>query len=733
MNIECLESRIAPASLTFNDIDGDLVTITTSKGSANDLAGAALFTPLQDGGQLLLRLDLSAAVFEGTNLTVSAKRDPILGGDGFVSLGYVYAIGRDLGAVMIDGDLGAIDAGNAANPAIGMKSLTVQSFGRLGGAYGAPDLESNIDGGLGKLTVKSDVSEAFVNVVDTSGALKGRIGSVIIGGSLIGGISSGSGSLYGAHGLGPVKIGGDVVGGAGVTSGAVSADLDIASVTIGGTVSGGAGPSSGFIFSSLGKLGAVKIGGDLVGGDAINSGRVFGKTSIASILVKGSVTGTAMEDTGKIHSDGAIGAVQINGDLEGGGGFNAGSLFGQSSLGKVTIRGSMIGGTFNQTGAVLSGGAIKSVTIGGSLVGGSGSGGAVILTNDTIGPVKITGDMIGMGPLTSSISGGEIKSVSVGGSILGGSGQDSGAIKSNPGGIGRVTVGVDVRGGAGGQSGVIFSTGDLGSIVIGGTLSGGTANFSGGISANFGSIGSVKIGGDIVGADNSGVSNLFGSGYIDGGRIGSILVKGSIRAGIDSGAGGLSQNAMITAQDGIGRVTVLGSLIGAAHTDGDSADGDFTHVTISALGVFAQAGDTKIPLTIGSVTVGGRVENARILAGYQGVFLAPSNGDAQIGRISVGGDWIASRIAAGTNDGADDIAGTDDDTFLAGAPEIPSKIASITIKGQAYGTIGSGDSFRFMAERIGKVTIGSTVFPLTSSANDIRFSSTLDVRIVDNG
>src|SRR5688572_23875997 len=180
MRIECLESRIAPASITFNDLDGDLVTITTSQGSADTLAGAALFGPIQNGGQLLLRLDLTAAMFQGTNLIISAKRDPVLGGDGFVSVGYVGATGRDLGPVVIDGDLGAIDARDPGSAAAAITSLTVQSLGRLGTAYGARDLESNLDGGVGKLVVKSDVVEAFVFVTDSSGTAKGRIGSVTI-------------------------------------------------------------------------------------------------------------------------------------------------------------------------------------------------------------------------------------------------------------------------------------------------------------------------------------------------------------------------------------------------------------------------------------------------------------------------------------------------------------------------------------------------------------------------
>ena len=40
-SIEILESRIAPAALTFTDSDGDRVRILSSNGSADDLSAAA--------------------------------------------------------------------------------------------------------------------------------------------------------------------------------------------------------------------------------------------------------------------------------------------------------------------------------------------------------------------------------------------------------------------------------------------------------------------------------------------------------------------------------------------------------------------------------------------------------------------------------------------------------------------------------------------------------------------
>src|SRR4030095_3213865 len=216
--IEPLEARVAPASLTFTDVDGDLVTVTTSKGSNIELA--AIVTKANEGIGEELRLinfalnSATQAAFAGTNLTVTAKRTS-LGGDGFVNVGYIEAIGIDLGKVVIRGDLGVIDAGDGVRATGAIKSLSVQSLGRFGLDTGAPDLKSDIDGRVGKLVVKSDVDQAFARVIDSGGA-NGKIGSITIGGSVIGGVAGSSGRIDSDDGIGPVRIGGGIVGGAGI-------------------------------------------------------------------------------------------------------------------------------------------------------------------------------------------------------------------------------------------------------------------------------------------------------------------------------------------------------------------------------------------------------------------------------------------------------------------------------------------------------------------------------------
>src|SRR5678816_3892338 len=101
MNIEPLESRIAPASLTFTDVDGDNVKITISGVGSLTLGVNVIVTADQ-----LQTLDLSGAAFQGANVKIVATRAPLLGGDGFVNVGRINATGRDLGTVRVDGDLG---------------------------------------------------------------------------------------------------------------------------------------------------------------------------------------------------------------------------------------------------------------------------------------------------------------------------------------------------------------------------------------------------------------------------------------------------------------------------------------------------------------------------------------------------------------------------------------------------------------------------------------------------
>lgn len=132
-------------------------------------------------------------------------------------------------------------------------------------------------------------------------------------------------------------------------------------------------------------------------------------------------------------------------------------------------------------------------------------------------------------------------------------------------------------------------------------------------------------------------------------------------------------------------------------------------------------------VAIASVKVGGDFERALILAGY-GANNVPTNGHAQIGAISVGGDWIASSVTAGllTHTGATNVLGVfgnDDDVFIdAGPAGVIASIASITIKGRAIGSLETGDFYGIVAEQVGSVKVGGVKLAFTPGpGNDAGF------------
>jgi hypothetical protein len=336
------------------------------------------------------------------------------------------------------------------------------------------------------------------------------------------------------------------------------------------------------------------------------------------------------------------------------------------------------------------------VRVGGNIAAGSSFGTGRVFANGTLAGLTVGGSLLGVSPAPSS-------------------GSESGEVRCN-GAMGPVTITGDVVGGRIGTTGRVFAGGPLASVTIGGSLIGGADRGTGEVFGE-GPIGPVRIGGDIVGGFSL-FSGPGGTGYVQGRRIASLFVGGSIRAGSEA-SGPDARSGSVRAAEDIGPITVRGSLLGDAETP----------VVISARGQAAPTGPADV--AIRSVTVGGRVEHALILAGY-GTNFVGGNGDAQIGAVVVGGDWVASRLAAGTGVGDDKTPGTPDDTFLGGGrPGVVSKIASIAIGGQALGTVGGADSFGLLAEKIGSLTVGGTVVPLTAGSDDRPVGATGDLRVVD--
>ncbi len=192
-------------------------------------------------------------------------------------------------------------------------------------------------------------------------------------------------------------------------------------------------------------------------------------------------------------------------------------------------------------------------------------------------------------------------------------------------------------------------------------------------------------------------------------------------------ADGMHDAALIASGD-IGAVKVKGDVLGSAirsegnigtlKISGDLAASATNIAIITARGTLAPASLTKA-LAIGSVSIGGSVEHAQILTGYDRAGAAV-NGAAGIDKVVVGRNWIASDLVAGATAGADGLFGTDDDTPISGDTPIIAKIASIVIKGAATGTDGETDHFGFVAGEIGSFKSGGTGLTFMSGpGNDL--------------
>jgi hypothetical protein len=280
------------------------------------------------------------------------------------------------------------------------------------------------------------------------------------------------------------------------------------------------------------------------------------------------------------------------------------------------------------------------------------------------------------GTLASALTG-KVGSIAVKTSIVGASVQITGDTDSKLGGL---TVGGSLVGGATNRSGAVTVTGDIG-LAIGGNLRGGAG-------------------------DNS-------ARVLAGGRLLSLTVGGPLIGG----QGAANEAACVRAGKDISPILIKGSI-----------DGSVRPVTISAVG-------SPAPLTtdvaIRSLAVRGDVVGATVLAGYN-QNSQPVNADAQVGPVSVLGDWATSVLAAGVTAGGDGVFGTGDDAVIAEPGQlaaVSARIASVWIGGQATGTSAGGDGYGFVAQAVGAFYLGGVAVPLhVGIANDsLAFGSTLDV------
>ena len=736
--LQTLETRETPATLvspttvTYQDTDGDDVTVRFSKpvltaANVNTVfhfnQGTVIGSNAQE--QQLWEIDLAGlgGAAKGTAVSVLAARSLSHGGNGMANVGHIDATGIDIGAVIVDGDLGQIDAGDVTTTTRGLASLTVQSMGRFGANTQAPggDLASSIKGAIDRITVKSDFNGARIDT--------GRVGTIAIGGSIVAGALPGSG-LFNVFGdIGSVTVKGNIIGGTSANSGVIYGHGKIGSLTVGGSVIGGTGDQTGTVLGQNG-FGTVKITGDLIGNGWL-SGTVYafgaGKT-IGSVTIGGSIIGGTKEFSGTIYSNGSIGPVTVRQDLCGGFGNNSGLIDTvNGNLGPIVIGRSVIGGSGQDSAQIRSPHKIASVLIGGSLQGGLGIKSGRLESGGDMGAVTVRGSVLGgddhdlPGYSNGSgaiFSGGKIQSVTVGGSVVGGGGYSSlgsaaaasGQI-SSAGDAGPIRIGGDLLGGqsTGPFSGSVQIGGKLAGITIGGSVRAGYGDYTGSITAE--NMGLVNIRGNLQGGGIGNRSATIGSA----GSIAGITIGGSISTGGNSGSG------RVLAGRNIGPILVKGSLAGTAAAP----------ITITAGANSIPVGTSEV--VIKSLTVNGSVEYANILAGYESGGMGV-NADAQIGAVVVGGDWIASNLIAGSDAGADGKFGTFDDSLINFGqqnPAITASIASIVVKGQVLGSPQAGDAFGFVAQRIGSMSVGGSLVKLTpgASKDNVALGPNFDLRL----
>ena len=282
------------------------MTIKLSKGKLKQ-EDFTLSTSGQ-GAQLAMVDFRGESQFAGTTLSITAKHGPAASGDRLVNVGYINAMGVDLGAVVVKGDLGQIDAGNDADPRAGLLRLTAGSLGSSGllTQLAGGSLQSDIVGTLKSLKLAHGLQDATLSV-------SGNIGALTIKGDMLGGSIRSDGNIS------AIKITGDLAASADSAAtisarGNLPQKLAIASLSIGGSVDHAqifAGyDRTGSAVNADASIGEVIVGlnwtaSNLVAGASAGTDGMFGTdddaptsrdtpivAKIASILIKGAVTGT---------------------------------------------------------------------------------------------------------------------------------------------------------------------------------------------------------------------------------------------------------------------------------------------------------------------------------------------------------------------------------------------------------------------------------------------------------
>ena len=376
-------------SATWKDIDGDLVTLKSTKafldtGDFTFEAQGAL------GGEFLRILDLlnDGAPAKEAGLALTAKFDKVNNlGDGSVHIGYLNATGVDLGIVALPGNLERIAAGDSVLTDGSIKSLTVGSLGLLGSnkLTDGGNYASDFVGKVGALTVKGDVRGARLNA---SGGAAGSFGAITITGNYDSAGVSPVARITASGDVASLKIGGSMISHTRAASG-LFAEGKIGAVTIGGSMSGNGGFVRIFAGTTIGK---VTVGGDMDSGSFLAGGKArpsnaAAAIAIASVSVKGHVAdsliaaGLGSGDHG--NPDAQIGAVLIGRNWSRSS-ITAGiDIVNDFTIGDADDAVALPTGPYTNNPAIIS--KIASITIGGHIYGTSAAGDSFGFVAQSIG------------------------------------------------------------------------------------------------------------------------------------------------------------------------------------------------------------------------------------------------------------------------------------------------------------------------------------------------------------
>ncbi len=733
--LELLEDRIAPATLIdgktveFTDVDNDVIRVQLSRSVLTAQNWQTHFDFQSDGAghDVLENINFASPAFSGIGIGISVfqKVSP----DGKVNIGALNAGGVDLDKVVIAGGLVKISAGDLLTPTKGINLLKVDSLGFLDPQdFNLLDRSSTIQGKLGELSVSGNLGGSLT----VNGGQQAGIGKISVGGSLLAGAGSLSGTVSTNGGIGSVFIGGSIDGRLADTPGEASITTrhSIGSLTVKGSVIAGSTELSGTV-SAFYNIGPVVIDGNL-GTDASGStpaasysGSIFAEHGrISSLTLGSSLLGGDGDFSGFLQAESGVGAVKILGSIRGGNGLSSGSIQTFGAITSLSVGGSILGGQGPESGSVNSSGRIGALTVAGSIVGDVVSGGensARIQTEDSMGTVFVGGDLEGgAGDGSGTILAVEnITKATIRGEIQGGTGVSSGVLTSTSGSLLSVEVGLGLDGGAGAGSGSIFSQQGFSSVkILAGGLDGGNGEKSGSIISD-GEIKILSIFGDLDGAGGT------NSASVSAGALGTGTFVGSLIGGSGTGSGGIYLAGKLTS---LSTSRPAGSGFGGS-VIGGSGEGSGSIMAKAGIGSVLLAGNLTggSGLDSGSIQAGSETENASIgmvkiqgnVAGNTGIRSASILGWggnmalASIGGSVTGGDGLFSALIYANNTFTKaEILGN----LTGGTGDFSGRVATDTgalgavlIGGNLLGSDGINSGTIYAGTTIGTVTIKGSV------------------------